>query len=87
MAAKQDRLPLSGVGNSKHRPGKSSATLTITEAAELLGIGRNLAYETAARDGELAGVPVIRVGRRLLVPQARLLSVLGMTDGRDSVVP
>ncbi|MDH3539937.1 MAG: helix-turn-helix domain-containing protein [Acidimicrobiia bacterium] len=87
MAAKQDRLPLSDSGNAKRRPGKSSATLTITEAAELLGIGRNLAYETASRDGELAGVPVIRVGRRLLVPQARLLSVLGMTDGTDSVSP
>lgn len=51
-----------------------TATLTITEAATLLGVGRNLAYEVAARDGELAGVPVIRVGRRRLVPHARLLT-------------
>jgi hypothetical protein len=46
----------------------------------LLGIGRSLAYEIATREGELAGVPVIRVGRRLLVPHARLLAVLGL-DG------
>ncbi len=57
-----------------------SATLSISEAAALLGVGRNLAYEVASRDGELAGVPVIRIGRRLLVPHARLLAVLGLDD-------
>ncbi len=57
-----------------------SATLTVPEAAQLLGIGRNLAYEIAARDGEIAGVPVIRVGRRLLIPLARLLEVLGLDN-------
>ena len=57
-----------------------SATLTVPQAARLLGIGRNLAYEIAARDGEIAGVPVIRVGRRLLIPLARLLEVLGLDE-------
>ena len=55
-----------------------SGTMTISEAAALLGVGRTLAYEVAAREGELAGVPVIRVGRRLLIPHARLLAVLGL---------
>ena len=58
----------------------SKATLTIPEAAKLLGVGRNLAYQSAAEDGELAGVPVIRVGRRMVVPRARLLAALGLTD-------
>lgn len=53
------------------------ATLTVPEAAELLGIGRNLAYQLA-REGELAGVPVIRVGHRIVVPAARLQAVLGL---------
>jgi|GEM_PF-2382692 len=84
----QDSLPLSdGVRLKRRSASGSSATLTITEAAELLGIGRNLAYETATRDGELAGVPVIRVGRRLLIPQARLLTVLGLKDGTKPVGP
>ena len=39
-------------------------TLTIPEAANALGIGRNTAYE-AARRGE---IPTIRIGKRLLVP-------------------
>ena len=83
----QDPLPLPDGVRLQRRPASSSATLTITEAAELLGIGRNLAYEIATRDGELAGVPVIRVGRRLLIPQARLLAVLGLKDGPKPVGP
>ena len=56
------------------------ATVTIEEAAELLGIGRNTAYAAAARDGALAGVPVINVGRRKVLARAQLLDVLGITD-------
>jgi excisionase family DNA binding protein len=44
--------------------GRSRATLTVEEAAKRLGIGRNSAYEAAAR-GE---IPSIRIGKRLLVP-------------------
>ncbi len=43
-------------------------TYTIEEAAKLLGIGRNHAYEAAKR-GE---IPVIRIGKRMLVPKAAL---------------
>jgi hypothetical protein len=64
-----------------------SATLTVPEAARLLGIGRNLAYDIAARDGEIAGVPVIRVGRRLLIPLARLFEVLGLDDDSTRFEP
>jgi len=48
-------------------------TLTVEEAAELLGIGRSVAYR-AVQTGE---IPAIRIGRRLLVPRARLLELLG----------
>jgi len=44
---------------------KEKQTLTVTEVARCLGIGRNSAYEAIAR-GE---IPVIRVGKRLLVPK------------------
>lgn len=40
-------------------------TLTVTEAAKLLGISRNLCYEAVAR-GE---IPVVRVGKRILIPK------------------
>ena len=61
-----------------------SATLTIPEVAALLGISRNAAYE-AARSGELAGVPVIRVGaRRLVVPRRPLEQLLGISPAENS---
>lgn len=47
-------------------------TMSVEEAAKLLGVGRGTAYE-AARRGEL---PTIRLGRRLLVPRARLLALV-----------
>ncbi len=43
-------------------------TLTVDETAKCLGIGRNSAYEAIAR-GE---IPVIKIGKRLLVPKAAL---------------
>jgi excisionase family DNA binding protein len=58
-----------------------SATLTIPEVAELLGVSRNTAYEQA-RSGAIAGVPVIAVGRRLLIPRKPILEVLGV-DSAD----
>ena len=42
--------------------------LTIPEVAELLGISRNFAYELVKR-GE---IPVIRFGKRILIPKVAL---------------
>lgn len=53
------------------------ATITVEEAAEVLGpIGRGTAYE-AVRRGE---IPSLRLGRRILVPVPRLLAMLGVND-------
>ena len=49
------------------------ATITIEQAAHVLGLGRTAAYD-AARRGEL---PTRRLGRRLLVPVPALLEWLG----------
>lgn len=54
------------------------ATVSIPEAARLVGVGRNTAYDEVSRTGQLAGVNVIRVGRRLVVPLAPLREVLGL---------
>jgi len=48
-------------------------TVSVEEAARLLGLGRSAAYE-AARRGDL---PTRRLGRRLLVPVPALLEWLG----------
>jgi len=47
-------------------------TLTIEEAAKVLGIGRQLAYDRV-KTGE---IPVIKIGRRLLVPKKALEKLL-----------
>lgn len=48
-------------------------TLTVEGAARILGISRGLAYESV-RSG---GIPSLRIGRRLVVPTASLLAMLG----------
>jgi excisionase family DNA binding protein len=58
-------------------------TVTIDEAANALGIGRNSAY-AAARTGEL---PTVRVGKRLLVPIAALETMLSKPKGKDAAIP
>lgn len=50
-------------------------TLTVEEAARVLGLGRSAAYSAAQR-GDL---PVLRIGRRLLVPTAALDRMLAGT--------
>jgi excisionase family DNA binding protein len=52
---------------------KLPPTISIEEAALMLGISRSAAYR-AAKAGQLV---TFRVGRRLLVPTAPLLRMLG----------
>jgi len=52
----------------------AKATISVEQAAKILGVGRTAAYE-AARRGEF---PTRRLGRRLLVPVPALLDWLGV---------
>lgn len=54
------------------RSGVERLTVTVAQAAVMLGISRTSAYERVRR-GE---IPTVRLGRRLLVPKARLLAML-----------
>ena len=53
--------------------------ITVPEAAEMLGISRNFAYELV-KQGQL---PVIRFGKRLLIPKVGLERMLekGVENG------
>jgi excisionase family DNA binding protein len=55
--------------------------LSVPEAAALLGISRNLAYEMA-KQGQL---PLVKFGRRLLVPKVALEKMLSEAKGRQTV--
>ena len=56
-----------------------SATMNIRAAARVLGIGRQTAYELA-RQGK---IPVLRLGKRLVVPKVALERMLAEA-GRDA---
>lgn len=61
-------------------------TVTITEAADILGIARTTAFHAAATTGQLiAGVPVIRITtrsnrERRVVSTAHLRAALGIPE-------
>ncbi len=46
--------------------------LTVAEAARMLGISRALAYDLARRQR----LPVVRLGRRIVVPEAAIRALL-----------
>lgn len=54
--------------------------IDVPAAAELLGISRSSGYE-AARRGEL---PTIKLGRRLVVPVAKLRTMVGLANSTQS---
>jgi excisionase family DNA binding protein len=78
QAADQARLPTAEVIRDRLSHPRELVdlppTLTVEQAAELLGIGRNQTYEAVAR-GE---VPAMRIGRRWIIPTVRLLKLLGV---------
>lgn len=59
------------------------ATMSVDEAAALLGISRNLAFRTIGRDKALAGVPAIRVGRRIVLPRRAIENLVGLATVLD----
>ena len=63
------------MNRTQQGPAVSSERLvcSVSEAAELLGISRAFPYELVARDE----LPVIRLGRRRLVPKVALLALAG----------
>lgn len=63
------------------QPLEERLTITVDEAAELLGVSRSTAY-SLVRQGEL---PSLRLGRRIVVPVRRLLALLDAGPPRDGM--
>lgn len=55
-------------------------TITVAEAARILGIGRNQAYAAVER-GE---IPALRLGKSIRIPTALLLAALGLAPTGDN---
>ena len=60
-------------------------TIDIPTAAELLGVGRNTAYELVRR-GEFP-TPVLRLGRKIRVLTGPLAALLGLSVGQGEAKP
>jgi len=57
---------------TEHSQPAERLTYTVEEAAQLLGISRNSAYEAVRR----SEIPTIRLGRRIVIPRSRLEDLL-----------
>ena len=77
--------PAAGPGDSTPvTPNAERETIDLPTLAKRLGIGRRQVYE-AARRGDLP-VPVIRVGRRLVVSRVAVSRLLGASDSETGGV-
>ena len=56
-------------------------TLSVSQCAKVLGIGRNLCYEKV-KTGE---IPCWTIGRRKLIPKSALNAMLENPKGQDPV--
>ena len=63
---------------------KRSLTVSVEEAAEMIGISRTGAYDELRTTGQLIGIRPLRVGRRMLIPRAPLMRALGEESERDN---
>jgi len=70
-----------GRGLEHPRPtNENKLCYTVPEAARLLGVCRNFGYELA-RTGQ---IPILRFGKRMLVPKAAFDKMLGVSPGSEA---
>ena len=62
-----------GSGLPRHATLDKRLCITVPEAAEMLGISRNFAYELVKQKQ----LPVVKFGKRLLLPRLALEKMLG----------
>jgi excisionase family DNA binding protein len=53
-----------------------AAVVTVAQAASVLGVD----VRTVSRAVQVGELPVLRLGRRILIPRLRLLELLGITE-------
>lgn len=56
------------------------ATLTISQTANILGVSTHTAYRAVRETGQLAGVPVIMVGKSYRFATAAVEELIGPLD-------
>src|SRR3954451_6893426 len=64
----KDPMGITSTGFGRDEGPLAKATYSVEEVAKLFGIGRNQAYEAAAR----GDYPTIRIGKLIRAPKARI---------------
>ncbi len=79
--ANSERLQAGSAGliRAQTRSQDERLTLTVREAARMLGIGHDLAYQ-CVKDGT---IPAVMLGRRIVIPRGRFERWLDSTAGTD----
>ena len=65
-----------GSGLPRHAVIEERLCITVTEAAAMLGLSRNFAYDLVKQKQ----LPVVKFGKRLLIPRAALEKMLAKDD-------
>ncbi len=63
-----------------HLEDPQTLTLDAPEVAILLGISRPHCYQTILETGTLAGLPILRFGKRIKIPAAPVRALLGISQ-------
>jgi excisionase family DNA binding protein len=66
----------------RHQAHVRRLTMNIDDVAPLLGINRSTAYELIRRNA--FPLPVLKLGRRLLIPRKAVADLLGNNLGGDA---
>jgi len=63
-----------------HLEDPQTLMLDAPEVAILLGISRPHCYQTILETGSIAGLPILRVGKRIKIPAAPIRALLGISQ-------
>lgn len=58
--------------------------MSVDGAAQLFGVSRNTAFKAIARDGALAGVKAIRIGKRIVLLRRQIEDLAGVPANTQS---
>jgi hypothetical protein len=84
-SARANSRHIAGHDDDCRRGARSSGRCRRRDRAEVLGIGRTVAYELVRTDR--FPTPVLRVGRQIKIPTAYLIELLGLSTEPAATLP
>ena len=63
---------------NRQRNSKAPAAMSVAEFLTLTGAKRGTTYKEIVEKGEVAGIKVVRIGRRILLPRSLVYEKFGV---------